>query len=322
MKLIGLAGYVGVGKNAIADHLGDVYQVSFAAKLKADLEPLLRGLGLDISKRRADKEKARELLVAYGKLARALNPAHWVQQLHSYLVKLDPSVPVVITDVRYLNEVLYVLNHGGTVFLIDRPGHYAANDEEAKSFEEIYQAWAKGDVRLEFLTNNRTPEEAASDLAARVGLDTHCRLGHSIPTVVPDGMPASVANRLYGESYGVDWMYPPEHDSIDAEAAVLAHPAWQKLQQYPQDFPAEKIEEAPHVIDLDACGTGDGIKPLEDVYQANLSGSYGESAYVQEYIAPLGFYFEALPTHDAGAVIQGNGHKLAWLKTFVKWLVS
>jgi hypothetical protein len=296
-KLIGLMGYAGAGKNAIADALG-YPQYAFANALKADLDWVLTKLGLDIRKPE-DKAKARELLVAYGRLARAVEPSYWIRRLHEYRLT-QPNEDAVITDVRYLNEVLYILNHGGRAFFINRPGVGPANDEEKQSFDDIFQAWFDDEINFKTVVNDGTVEQAA--------------------------------NRV-------------------REAAVLAHPTMRKMQEYPDNYPAEKIEEKPHFIDHGDCQVHSDAEfeaIAESQSSANLIKANREhQARVQikalsvkdEYIrqqieaqatefdrcfkdpdcteAPPGYYFERLPLGE-----KGKGGVMTRVFRFAKWLMD
>jgi hypothetical protein len=89
------------------------------------------------------KEKIRPMLVGWGAGMRAVDSDHWIKRLarnmHPMtLLRCDPSNEdtrrvtsrCVITDVRYLNEADWVRSLGGLVVWIERPGVFAANDEE------------------------------------------------------------------------------------------------------------------------------------------------------------------------------------------------
>lgn len=156
--LIGLAGYAGSGKDTIADAMGFA-KASFAQALKDDLQPLMSLLGLDLT-RRADKERAREMLVAYGKFARGIDPDVWIKRLD-----LPASNVVVITDVRYTNEAQAIHEAGGWVIRVHRSGVEAANGEEWLSLEDMdyYLDFAHPE-RSGYVNNDRTPHEAAVEV--------------------------------------------------------------------------------------------------------------------------------------------------------------
>lgn len=146
--LIGLCGYAKVGKDAIASALGWPRR-AFADALKDDLRPVLTRLGLDLANT-DDKAKARALLVEYGRLGRLADPECWVKR-----IALPPG-DCIVADVRYCNEVHFILSNGGKVVRIERSGVIPANEEELKSIAEI-----DAEYDLPFVDNNGTPYDAA-----------------------------------------------------------------------------------------------------------------------------------------------------------------
>lgn len=138
--LIGLTGYARAGKDTAA--LGcavSFKRMAFATALKKDVENMLKASGIDPY---ADfsledcKIKYRPLLVAWGQIKRAEDPDYWIKK-----IKITPSIAsvenIIITDVRYANEIEWIKEMGGKVILIARPEIGPANDEERKSFAEI-----------------------------------------------------------------------------------------------------------------------------------------------------------------------------------------
>lgn len=141
-RIIGLCGYAQVGKDTAATHLAEHYgytRWAFADYLKADLADLVyKHLALNIWTVQGEtKEKLRPLLVAWGAVARAFEPGFWVRRLFA---ELPVTGKFVISDVRYLNEARAIQAAGGIVIYIARPGYGPANEEEARSIEEIWNA--------------------------------------------------------------------------------------------------------------------------------------------------------------------------------------
>ena len=127
--LIGIAGYGQVGKDTIAALLPGFTRVAFADALKADLGPVLakmRDAG-------ADKETMRPLMVEYGRAMRSIDPDYWVKR-----VNFRAAENVVVTDVRYVNEVKAIEAAGGVVVLLNRDGYRAKNEEEFRSIDAVY----------------------------------------------------------------------------------------------------------------------------------------------------------------------------------------
>lgn len=149
--IIGLMGYARVGKDTVASELGmAVYH--FADDLKADVAPLIQHLGLDPI---LDKEIIRPIYVAYGTAARATNPRYWVERLAGRIHDQE----LVIADVRYANEVDWILSQGGKVFYLTRQGVNPANDEEAAS---ITQALTQFAGQIQTVPNDGYPNDAAN----------------------------------------------------------------------------------------------------------------------------------------------------------------
>jgi hypothetical protein len=132
---------------------------AFADELKADIYALCLSFGcnLEFSEH---KEKARPFLVAYGATARQFRPNYWLDRLFS---TFTPG-KVVITDVRYANEIGAIIRHGGLVVRISRPGYEPANSEEEKSFAEIDSLFPG----LPSVVNSGTPEQLGVDILSKL----------------------------------------------------------------------------------------------------------------------------------------------------------
>lgn len=156
-QLIGLCGFAGAGKNAIADAMAWP-TAAFADSLKQDIDGLEGLVDLDLfTGEPSHKERLRPLLVAYGVAMRSFDRDYWISRLY-YSHESRKTGKCVITDVRYLNEARYILNHGGLLFYIHRPGIVAANDEEYRSISVIMSEI--GPTVIE----NETPEQAAHSI--------------------------------------------------------------------------------------------------------------------------------------------------------------
>jgi hypothetical protein len=138
-KLIGLIGYARSGKDTAAAPLvaNGWTRLAFADQLKADIE---KAIGMPVAAMDAQqKEFWRPLLVEYGRLRRAQHPDYWIWQVESHMkMNVCPGDPVVITDVRYLNECHWVLDHGGVLVFVERKGTPPANHEEETSVQKIW----------------------------------------------------------------------------------------------------------------------------------------------------------------------------------------
>lgn len=154
--LVGLCGYARSGKDTAAEVLikAGFTRVAFADALKLDVLIALQRSAQIVN--RADtgqstggiqvttglfsspatKERFRPLLVEYGRAMRALSPGYWIDRMAADVIGIDR---VVVTDVRYQNEVSWVQENGGVVIYLDRPGIGPANQEEHDSFSQIKQ---------------------------------------------------------------------------------------------------------------------------------------------------------------------------------------
>ena len=118
--------------------------------------------------------KARPLLVAWGSVARSFLPSFWVDRLFDDLRfwlssrPVTESANVIITDVRYVNEVQRIHDCGGIVIRIHRPDTFPANVEEERSFRDIEASFLLPEV-----TNNGTPAELGQQV-----LQTIRNIGH------------------------------------------------------------------------------------------------------------------------------------------------
>ncbi len=154
MKIIGLCGYSRTGKDTAAANMPGWTRFAFADALKEDLHSFADLLHVQISRfTPEEKEKFRPLMVAWGATARTFSPGFWIRRLRTAIDLFPPENPkIVITDVRYRDEVDAIYRWGGKVVYIERPGYSPGNDEEKRSFKEI-------DVKLPVVVNDSTPEE-------------------------------------------------------------------------------------------------------------------------------------------------------------------
>ena len=163
--IIGLCGYARVGKDTAAQHMPDFTRFAFADPLKHDVYEMIvcSGLvktdGTDIDMEN-DKEQLRGLLVEWGRTARKFNLNFWIdrtmKQVRAHL-SAYPNSNVVITDVRYINEIHAIQCLGGYVIGIKREGYGPANEEEQLSFQMIEKLYPE----IPFINNSGTKEELA-----------------------------------------------------------------------------------------------------------------------------------------------------------------
>lgn len=149
MKIVGITGYAGSGKDtAAAGLIADGWtRIAFADRLKK--------LATDIGWNGEKDEAGRKLLQALGHQARVhLGWNVWVEAAAQDIFEaFKGGAPgVVVTDVRYWNEADWIGQHGGHVIRIDRPGVEPANNHAGElAVDKI--------VPHATLVNNGSPED-------------------------------------------------------------------------------------------------------------------------------------------------------------------
>jgi len=118
--LIGVSGKAGAGKDTIADSLvkyAGFFKASFALPLK--IEGMVK-MGFTRSEVFETKPPhVRHWLQTYGDGQRKADPEYWIRKLDSLIQGRER---VVISDVRYPNEVEYVQRRGGRVIRVLHAG--------------------------------------------------------------------------------------------------------------------------------------------------------------------------------------------------------
>jgi hypothetical protein len=175
VELIGLCGYAQVGKDTAAANMPGYRRLAFADPLKADLATLIHEVyGIDVwAPTPEEKAVIRPLLVAHGAGKRMQDPDYWVNKIMT-LARHATEGPIVVTDVRYANEVQKIRQAGGQVVVIRRGDIGPANEEEERSFREIAARFPY----LPIVLNDGTPKELGQAVldAVRTGWDPtfHC----------------------------------------------------------------------------------------------------------------------------------------------------
>lgn len=133
--IIGLTGKAGSGKDTVGEYLVRVHgftRFAYADALKdaaLSINPIifdnerLRSLahehGMDFVKRA--HFEARRFLQELGLSMRAVDEQIWLRPLDA-LVNSREARRIVVTDCRFDNEAVQVIQHGGFVFNVERPG--------------------------------------------------------------------------------------------------------------------------------------------------------------------------------------------------------
>ena len=142
-----IGGLSRVGKDTLADRIASLTgarKLAFADSLKAAGNRYFTSLGIesvDLTQD-ADKVKYRELLVAMGKAARAVEVDIFARHCSEYArYSILSGRSVVIPDWRYLNELSVLTRIVApakvVTVLLHRMGAQPANAEEAHSIEQI-----------------------------------------------------------------------------------------------------------------------------------------------------------------------------------------
>jgi hypothetical protein len=141
-QLISIAGPARAGKDStfsILEKYLKVKRIAFADRLKEVTHDLCMKLyGIDtFTQDNAGKEKIRAMLVAVGNTARTDNPRVWINQaVYSIEAAEDAGYIPVITDVRYLNEAIFVQDdNNGILIHVDRVLPDGTLQPPANSFE-------------------------------------------------------------------------------------------------------------------------------------------------------------------------------------------
>ncbi len=175
-QIIGLSGYARSGKDTVANILVDTgkwQRISFAAKLKEAvylLNPYIPTGERDGGIRRLQyiieqmgEDKAKDYGTEYRRLLQVMGTEvgrnlfgenFWVDIA---LKTADPDKHIVITDCRFLNEAQGVVDLGGQVWRIRRPGTGPVNNHPS---ETSLDEW---DFDL-FIDNDGTIEQLAQQI--------------------------------------------------------------------------------------------------------------------------------------------------------------
>lgn len=132
---VGLVGPAGSGKDSVAELLvanHRFHRVAFADALKefvAAIDPAFRIAcscfqdGVDGAKRHVPG--IRERLIEVGQAARThITGDVWIDAVDDVVEGLPASVPVVVSDVRQQNEADWLLENGGQLVAVQRPGRH------------------------------------------------------------------------------------------------------------------------------------------------------------------------------------------------------
>lgn len=148
MKLIGLIGLKGSGKDAIATKFKEISNKNvYILKMAGGLKSIIReyyDLDEDIYEDRYKKEQilkevsanrikndkntVRDLMIFLGQFLKDYYPDIWNNHLNKNIDKItksDPFATIIVTDIRFPDEIDNIQSLGGTTIMIERSENYA-----------------------------------------------------------------------------------------------------------------------------------------------------------------------------------------------------
>ncbi len=130
--IIGISGKMGSGKDTIADYLAFKHgfkKVSFANELKIMCMKYFGFTEEEVFQTKPPE--VRKALQGAGAMMRSIDPDFWINKLGAKT--RDVPANFVISDVRYLNEAVYVQKYLGFLIRVERPGNPMIVSDEAKN---------------------------------------------------------------------------------------------------------------------------------------------------------------------------------------------
>lgn len=140
--LIGISAFATVGKDTFASLLTQVVsprrvtQAAFAQALKEELNPFFQAFGgTAFETDPAKKKLIRPILVSHGMSQRVVsNGRYWIDKVQPIVLdSLLRGDLVIVTDVRFENEIDWLHSLKGKSVYLNREGVNAPNEEEARN---------------------------------------------------------------------------------------------------------------------------------------------------------------------------------------------
>jgi len=139
--IVGLSGLKGSGKDTVCQILLEELEeffpkrIAFADALKAEVA---KACGVTVEAINAYKEVYRPILQWWGtdfRRQHCCNNNYWVDKVRDKIDDLCLTGVVIITDVRFLNEVALIREYGGELWRIIRSNQYNADDHHRSETE-------------------------------------------------------------------------------------------------------------------------------------------------------------------------------------------
>ena len=140
--LVGISAFALCGKDTFASLLTQVVsphpvtRVAFAQALKEELDPLFRAFGgTAFETDPVKKALIRPILVSLGMTQRIVsNGRYWIDKVEPTVKEaLNRGDLVIVTDVRFENEIDWLHSLGGKSVYLNREGVTAPNEEEKRN---------------------------------------------------------------------------------------------------------------------------------------------------------------------------------------------
>ena len=156
MKLIGLSGKLGSGKNYIAEkiispHFRDLYNIliiGFGDQVKNELYARDLALTYDLlydKKTYESRNKLQQYATEHGR--DKYNQNMWIRgldmQIQTFCKRSPKECLIIICDVRFQNEAEYIKNNNGFLFRIESPFRTEQRYWQESSNEEEYNKISK-----------------------------------------------------------------------------------------------------------------------------------------------------------------------------------
>lgn len=170
-KLIGLTGFAGAGKDSVRlilerDH--NYHGLAFADPIRLMLFELMDSTGISSNYMHArDLKEAiipewgvswRHSAQKLGDWGRNLHPDFWIRIAAAYVTDCarhsgTAGMPIVVSDVRFFNEALWIKQQGGEIWRVDRPNlpPVRAHQSEREIDSLVHTRWISNWGTLEDL---------------------------------------------------------------------------------------------------------------------------------------------------------------------------
>ena len=143
-------------RRAMADPLKEEIAECFAPRMGVSKEELIRQMNTT-----GEKERWRLIMQWWGtEYRRTDDPDYWVKKMVSWVAENNTYGLVIVPDIRFQNEIDFVLQHRGYVIRVNRPG-FPTDDAHASE-----QEWKQFNGWSQVIENDGTEEDLKAKVAA------------------------------------------------------------------------------------------------------------------------------------------------------------